>query len=331
MNNPLLSIVVPAYNVQKYIKKCLESIFLQTYRNIEVIVVNDGSTDNTSKILEDFIKKHQSNMRIFHVPNGGVMKARLLGVQQAQGEWIGFVDGDDEIESDMYEVLMENALKYNADISHCGYQMIFSDGRRSYLYNTGSLIEYDKTSGVKALLEGTLIEPGLWNKIFQRKLFDKLFANKNINTDIKFNEDLLMNYYLFSAANRSVFQDVCKYHYLIRTDSATRTTLNKKKIYDPIRVKKIICEDISDEMELDALRAYIKSCIGGYSKIMLDKTKQFQADACVIRKEIIDKKGFIGLLDKKQKILACMIIYMPWLYKPVYRFYTYYILKSKYD
>ena len=126
--NHLISIIVPAYNIEKYIGRCLDSILNQTYKNIEVIVVNDGSSDSTGSIIDDYSRK-DDRVKPFHKENGGVSSARILGVNHAIGDYIGFVDGDDYVEPEMFEHLLNNALKYNADISHCGYQMVFPNGR----------------------------------------------------------------------------------------------------------------------------------------------------------------------------------------------------------
>ena len=163
----MISVIVPAFNVAQTIKRTLDSILAQTYQNIEIIVVNDGSKDETGAIIDSYAAQNRKIIAI-HTQNQGVTAARLTGVKHASGEWIGFVDGDDEIEPDMYEILMNNAVQYKADISHCGYQMIFPDGRISYFHNTGCLMIQDNLTGLKDLLDGSLVEPGLWNKLFHK-------------------------------------------------------------------------------------------------------------------------------------------------------------------
>lgn len=123
MNNNLISVIVPVYNLENYIERCLKSIQNQTYSNIEIIVVDDGSIDDSWNVINR-IAKEDNRIIPVHKENGGVSSARMLGLDNANGEWIGFVDGDDEIEEDMYEVLINNAFECNADISHCGYKMI---------------------------------------------------------------------------------------------------------------------------------------------------------------------------------------------------------------
>ena len=203
----LISVVVPVYNIAEDLPRCLDSILAQNYPSIEIITVDDGSSDPSGKVLDEYAQIH-ANIRVIHKENGGVTSARLRGVAEASGEWIGFVDGDDEIEPDMYERLLRNALEYDVEISHCGYQMCFPDGRVNYFHNTGILEKQDKATALRELLSGNKIEPGLCNKLFHKSLFDGLV----MPLDIRINEDLLMNFYLFSQVKQTVFDDWCPYH-----------------------------------------------------------------------------------------------------------------------
>ncbi len=326
----MISIIVPVYNVEAYIIRTLDSILAQTYSDIEVIVVNDGSTDKTGFVIDDYARQH-GQVKVIHKQNEGVTIARMTGVKAARGEWIGFVDGDDEIEPDMYEFLFNNAMKHKADISHCGYQMVFADGRVNYFYNTGRLVKQDKPTGLKDLLDGSYIEPGLCNKLFHKTLFHSLLHDHTMDTSIRINEDLLMNFILFSEAKQSVFEDVCKYHYLVRSSSASRAPLNNNKIYDPICVKQKILRLNVDDVKEYAEKAYIGTCVNVYNSLMLERTEKFLDDEVEVRKLIQNRKEWISLLSKKQQILADLILYLPKVYKPVYRFYAKYILKSRYE
>ena len=117
--NELISVIVPVYNIAEDLPNCLDSILAQTYPNVEIVAVDDGSSDQSGEILDRYAETYP-NIRVIHKENGGVTSARLRGVREAEGEWIGFVDGDDVIETDMYERLKNNAVKYDAQISHCG-------------------------------------------------------------------------------------------------------------------------------------------------------------------------------------------------------------------
>ena len=162
-----ISVIVPVYNLEKDLPRCLDSILAQTHRALEVIVVDDGSRDGSRSVMEDYARRDDRVKPIFK-ENGGVTSARLRGVAEATGEWVGFVDGDDEIEPDMYERLLENARKYSADISHCGVLREFPDGRLDYYYNTGRFVEQDNTKGLRDLIEGGFIEPGVVCKLYRR-------------------------------------------------------------------------------------------------------------------------------------------------------------------
>ena len=324
MNNNLISVIVPVYNLENYIERCLKSIQNQTYSNIEIIVVDDGSIDDSWNVINR-IAKEDNRVIPIHKENGGVSSARMLGLANANGEWIGFVDGDDEIEEDMYEVLINNAFECNADISHCGYKMIFNDGRITSFYDTKVKKIQDNTTGVIDLLEGDLIEPGLCNKLYKKSLFEDI----ELDTNIKINEDLLLNYYLFKNSQLSIFEDLTKYHYLIRDNSASRSKFNDYKIYDPIRVKEVILNDADDEYKSTAQKVFLRTLIYVYNSLIINEG-DFVNDKKKIRKMIFSNRCYCSLLNSKLKIMTNMIMLIPNFYKIIYKIYYHNILKSKY-
>ena len=129
----MISVIIPIYNVSQYLSQCIDSVLAQSYRDLEIILVDDGSMDRTPEILDRLAEK-DDRIRVIHKENGGATSARLCGVKVATGEWIGFVDGDDYIEPEMYEMLIGNAKKYGADI------------KESILSNFWLPIKYDLTS-----------------------------------------------------------------------------------------------------------------------------------------------------------------------------------------
>ena len=235
-----ISIIIPAYNIEKELSRTLDSVLIQTYENVEIIVVNDGSKDGTGAVIEAYAAK-DSRIKAIHKANGGVTSARLRGVAEATGDWIGFVDGDDWIEPDMYERLMENALEYGADISHCGYRMVFPSGRVDWYYNTGRLVEQNDDEGLRDLVCGSFVEPALWNKLYRKELFRNIA--EQMDYSIKINEDVLMNYYLFKESNRAIYEDFCSYHYVLRPGSAATSRMSVNKLADPVKVSRIIWQD----------------------------------------------------------------------------------------
>lgn len=330
MDRGKISVIIPVYNVSADLPRCLDSVLAQTYKNLEIIAVNDGSTDNSGKILERYAAEFPQ-IKAIHQTNGGVTTARLHGVSLSSGDWIGFVDGDDEIESDMYERLLKNALKYHADISHCGYQMVFSDGRVNYFHNSGLLVQQDKAAGLKDLLDGSMVEPGLCNKLFCKTLFHNLLHDNLMDLSIKINEDLLMNVILFRQARKAVFHDVCLYHYIVRSSSASRQKLNDNKIFDPIRVRKAILQLVPDDLKSCAKKAYINSCLDSCNGILLAGKNEYKVQFKQVCDLLASEKASFSLIGKKRTYMAKAVLRMPGLYGVLYRIYVRYFQKKVYD
>ena len=320
------SVIVPVYNLEKELPRCLQSILAQTHRNLEVIAVDDGSSDGSREVLTEFAARDGRVKPVFK-ENGGVTSARLRGVLESSGDWVGFVDGDDEIEPDMYGRLLENARKYGADVSHCGYQMVFSDGRVHYFHNSGCIREQDPDTAIRDLLEGTLVEPGLCNKLYRRTLFRGL----QMPTDIRINEDLLMNHYLFKAAKHAVFEDRCPYHYIIREGSASRSRLNEHRLYDPIRVKELILQDCAEALRPDAERALVNTCIYTCCGTVFDSSELSNRAAKDLRRTMSAHRSALSALPKRTRLLGELILRTPRIFRLLYPVYVRYFQKSKYD
>ena len=241
-----ISLVIPAYNLEKYLAATLDSVLVQTHKNLEIIVVNDGSTDRTAAVMEAYAAK-DGRIKAVHQSNAGVSAARLRGVAEATGEYIGFVDGDDFVEPEMFERLLKNAQEHDADISHCGYRMVFPNGRVDWYYNTGRREVLHGTAGCSSLLDAAYVEPALWNKLYRKELFEGIAAW--LDSTIRINEDLLMNFYLFRHAEVCVYEDTCTYHYVLRKGSAATSSLNEHKLKDPLKVLHCLLEETAEVPE----------------------------------------------------------------------------------
>lgn len=322
--NDKISIIIPAYNIENEITRCVESLLEQTYHNIEIILVNDGSTDGTLNVLQE-LSQRDPRIRVINKSNEGVTRARLDGVKAATGDWIGFVDGDDYVEPMMFETLLENAYQYDADISHCGYQMVFPS-RVDYYYNTGRVVQQDHITGLKDLLIGAFIEPGLCNKLFKHDLFKKIIESNAMNLEIRNNEDLLMNFYLFREAKRSVFIDRCFYHYIVRPCSAATGTMNEHKLSDPIKVRRMIYGAVSTEPELSKImeEKIAETLISLSTMPMSEDPDLIKRHRAAARKEL--REMLPGLLgekhSKRTKILATWAALWPWSYCAVHKIYA---------
>ncbi len=320
MSMPLISIVIPAYNLETLLAKTLDSVLVQTYANLEVIVVNDGSKDATGAVIDSYAAK-DSRIKPIHKENGGVTSARLRGIAEATGDWIGFVDGDDYIEPDMYQRLLDNALQYDADISHCGYQMVFPN-RVDYYYNTGKLIQQDNLTGMQDLIAGEFIEPGLCNKLYRRTLFAGL--SERMDSRIKVNEDLLMNYWLFKQAKRSVYEDFCPYLYIVRAGSAANSGVKEHMLRNPLQVTNILLADVPADLEPVVYRKLIRLLITGASMNVRSLPDFARTHRTACRKELRHRL-WAGLTGRacglKLKIMALWTAVWPASYGWVHRSY----------
>lgn len=323
--NEKISIIIPAYNIEDYLRNTLESVLKQTHTNIEVIVVNDGSQDRTGAVIDEYAKM-DNRVKVIHKKNGGVTSARLEGLKVATGDWIGFVDGDDYIESDMYERLLQNAKDYDADISHCGYQMVFPN-RVDYYYNTGVLVEQDNKTGLRDLLEGAFVEPGLCNKLYHKSIFHNLIQNEKMPLDIKINEDLLMNYWLFKESKAAIYEDFCPYHYALRSGSAATSKVNRNKLSDPIRVMKILLDDVKNDKELEMivwkrlLRLYVNIATmphGNSEGIIQQQKIDTYKELTALRGFVLHQKDF----DVKLKLRVLWVSICPKSYECVRKIYS---------
>ncbi|MBQ6266791.1 MAG: glycosyltransferase family 2 protein [Clostridia bacterium] len=325
MKEELISIVIPAYNIAPYISSALESVFAQTYSNFEVIAVDDGSTDHTGEILDSFASK-EPRLRVIHTENRGASKARMTGVAAANGEIIGFMDGDDRIDPDMYERLHQNMIHHCANISHCGYRMVRKNHTELY-YGTGVIIVQNHERGIKDLLEGAIVEPGLCNKLFRRSLFDCLLSGETImDFSLRENEDLLTNYCLFQHCDRAVFEDVCPYQYMIRSDSSSHGGLKPHILSDPIRIGRLLINDTGDTPEFYQLAAryYVTKMIKAATVVVRkDTDRQIREIRKSARRELRSfLKPYCAVeTSEKRKALACFAAVAPMIYSLVHRFY----------
>ena len=228
-NNYLISVIVPVYNVEKYLNKCVHSILEQTYRNLEIILVDDGSTDN-SGVLCDELSKSDKRIAVFHQKNGGLSSARNLGIKNSHGQMLSFIDSDDFIERDMLEVLYSHLMNYEADISVCGYTMLYPDKER-IICNGMEVKVYDKLEALKNMFLVNDIGFISCNKLFKKSLFD------NITFPIgKHFEDINTIGKVISKAEKVIYDPISKYNYIQRNDSINGNNFQKrkfdKKIYD---------------------------------------------------------------------------------------------------
>lgn len=211
----LISIIIPVYNVEKYLEKCIYSIVHQTYTNVEIILVDDGSEDQSAEICDAWGKK-DPRIKVIHKVNGGLSDARNAGLKIAEGEYIGFVDGDDYIERDMYETLIKNMNDKGADLSICNCERVDENGKK--ILNSSSQIGNQVLTSQEALQklyeENGWCYVTVWNKLYSRKSLSGIEFPKG-----KIHEDEFVIHEIFYNCERIVCTNEKKYYYVQHMNS----------------------------------------------------------------------------------------------------------------
>lgn len=313
----LISVVVPAYNAERTIKRCLESILRQTYSNVEVLLINDGSKDSTEDICLK-IAENDNRLKVVTIPNGGVSHARNVGIEKSTGELITFVDSDDYIDADMYQTLVETMEEYNTPIVHCSYKNVDENEHiLSVVGDNGKVIVQDHDEAMSCLIQGRLFIGGLCNKLYEISLFD----NIRLDETIKFNEDILANIYLFDLVDKSVYIDKPFYNYVAESSSSTHSADAVKSGSQCLYVSQKILEISKNKVyEKDANCRIANNLLILYRAYIFSNDKDKSKQKQLMRK--IEKYKSLGFYNhKRDKILYFMYRYVPHLFKFTFSFY----------
>ncbi len=267
---PKVSIIVPVYNVEKYLSKCLDSIVNQTLKDIEIICINDGSVDNSQSVLEAYAKK-DTRIKVINQKNLGLSCARNKGIDIAQGEYIGFVDSDDWIDLEFYEELYNNAINTQSDIAA-------SSILRKRLITQKSRVLYKKSTIASDLQEKMDICKipkccYVWNKIYKKELIrDNLFAEN------KFFEDVLWLPEIIKKSNKIVTVPKIKYYYRANKNSIVKKVQTPEKQLDSYYAKKSVIKFYEDNnLKLDKKYLKITKSIKYLFNFPIIKTKEMNS------------------------------------------------------
>ena len=294
-----ISVIVPIYNVKEYLNRCLDSILCQTYKNIELILIDDGSTDGSEKICDDYAKK-DNRVVVYHQKNSGVSASRNKGLELATGEYIGFVDSDDYINEEMYEKLL-NCLKLNnASISMCKYQLLNYGSVPKEINNTGEIV-YPQIDAMKRVIISYEITSHLWNKLYKKELWDGI----TFPIGKKF-EDLAVMYLVIEKINKLSILNENLYYYTRRQGSIMKTI--NTELLDNMREAFIIRNKYL-ENKYDYYRKEIEISKVKYNKMSIDylflgKLKDYQNKEIVMLEYKICKKIFWKNIKYMKKILT---------------------------
>ena len=219
-----VSIIVPIYNVEEYLPRCIDSIINQTYKNIEIILVDDGSPDNCGKICDDYAKK-DDRIKVVHKPNGGLSDARNTGVKNSSGDYLFFVDSDDTIELDTIDYLLNGIIKYNADIACCGLSNIYLNGSVEKITVPKHPIVYNREQALDVHMIPGYIETITCNKLFKKSLFNEIIWPVGL-----LYEDMRTTYKIINKCNTIVLLPDSKYNYYKRDNSIGGSAFSNKTL-----------------------------------------------------------------------------------------------------
>lgn len=221
---PLISVIVPIYNVEKYLDRCVGSIINQTYKNLEIILVDDGSPDNCPKMCDDYAKK-DSRIKVVHKENGGLSDARNAGMKFATGEYVSFIDSDDYISLDFYKTLLQAIIDNDSDIVECSVVKFYENEKFDEYSDDLKVTNYDTLDGLEGLINENPFKQHVWNKLYKT----------NIALDIpyavgKLNEDEFWTYQIFGKAKKVTRINKTMYYYFQRGSSIMGNSYNIKRL-----------------------------------------------------------------------------------------------------
>lgn len=224
MNDPLISVIVPVYKAEGYLERCVGSIRNQTYRNLEIILVDDGSPDKSGAMCDGFAQE-DSRIRVLHVKNGGPASARNAGLDAMTGDYVAFVDSDDDIIPEMFRNLYDLSVEHQADIVCCNTIKVNDQGPCGHFHDKlDDFLLLNKEEAVRELLENRRVTDSLWDKLYHKRMFDGLRMLEGV-----LYEDFDILYQLMHRADRVVYTGQPMYHYYLSQNSVMRSAFKAKQ------------------------------------------------------------------------------------------------------
>ena len=321
MNNQLISIIVPVYNVKKYLEKCIISILNQTYKNLEIILIDDGSTDGSSEIC-DKLKEKDKRILVIHKENKGVSTARNEGLKIATGDYIGFVDSDDFLEKDMYSNMINRIENDNTKMVICNAYLEDENGVQTKKFKSDSPNIIDSHELMDRIMEDYVVQGYMWNKLYERSLIynDKNYYLK-FDTNISNLEDRLFNLELIDKNKKFnvSFLNEKLYHYIQRESSAIHRRYNDKyftKFYAEIKEIEILSRNNFSTNEVKAM--FVIEYVRSKNKIsIINGTSNVLEDRLILDSvnKYINEVKINKLPSNKLKIKYIVATKLPWIYK----------------
>lgn len=323
MGNPKVSIIVPIYNVEKYLDRCMNSLINQTLKDIEIIMVDDGSPDNCPKMCDEWAKK-DSRIKVVHKKNGGLGYARNSGLDVATGEYVAFVDSDDYIDLKMYEILYDNATKSNADAVFCGFKKEVHKRKFVDVRECESYKEF-RGADVQQLIPDFIAAPPYSSKeyVYEMSVWHSIYRNSVIkDNNIKFvserdysSEDLPFQLDFLKKANIILFIPDILYNYCWNESSLTKR-INEEKFYKIVALYNLLCKKskLYDEKGLRAKRlfiGYIRAYVRTLTKMEMSYKEKMHIINNILKHNVWDEIASnykIEFLPLEQKPLSMCLL-----------------------
>lgn len=314
-NEPLISVIVPIYNVEKYLETCIESIQKQSYKNLEIILVNDGSPDDSPEICEKY-RKIDSRIIVIHKKNGGLSSARNAGLKIAKGEIIVCVDSDDWIHEDMIQTMFDNLVKYDADMSVCNFEIKEENGPESTKKFSGKTEVLNREQAMQYAILPEKYYGFAWNKMYRKTILKDMLYDETIRKG----EDSPFTCEYISKCDKVVYQDIPLYYYRQDSVSITRSRFNpgKMTVLDAYSGIVTLLEKnhfTSETIDLQKVQ-YANQMLSVLINIMNTDRRQYHNEVVKIRKMMKEYRSLYVAsdhIDRLHKIVFVCGVWSEWL------------------
>lgn len=325
----LISVIVTAYNIEKYLPGCMESLLAQTYRPLEIILVDDGSDDGTPSLCDKYARENEQ-VQVIHKENAGPSSARNAGLLAAKGDYIGYVDGDDQIEADMYENMLGACLDTGAQIAICAYREVGEGAEECH--PSGRILELTREQTLELYISGDPqyhIYHSVWSKLFERELIEDLRFPEGRKS-----EDIMYTTWALTRASKCVFLDTPYYRYTVdRSGSIMNSQIHERRFQDEIPfwkeqadyLRQKGMQELAEKAEYQFYRKMLFYYIDFRDRGMRESAKELMSFLWKEKQEIkkIYCREFVASGDKARMKLA---LQMPELYYQVVKAYDRFII-----
>lgn len=311
---PDLSVIVPAYNIENYIERCINSLLNQKSINLEIIIVDDGSTDRTGKIVDEYAKKERM-IQVIHQQNQGLYKSRTNGILYANSEYITFCDGDDYIDNDFYGKTLKEFKKINCDVLQFGYKKV-KENQTLWTF-VPAPFEKDGRAALKSMFETLHFANSNWCKIYKRSLFKDICFDENVRCN---DEDVLIHSKILPRAKKVCSISDAGYNYDTRDGSIVDVAKSMKGI-NILNTDRIIYQYVSEHYDTEVKRSaaydysaklaywYNKCICAGQSGKAIKINKEFR--------RIVRENGLFGYIPKDASYRRVLMIHLLYLCPPL--------------